>query len=57
MKQDHLAYKSGIENLFDIAYQQNKSIREINNVGRGDAFWHTPVHTLTQLLEKGTRFC
>ena len=51
-QQYYLAFRRGIEELFDIAYRQNKPIREINNVGRGDAFWHKPVHMLTQLLEK-----
>lgn len=51
-QQYFLAYRRGIENLFDIAYHQNKSIREINNIGQGDVFWHKPVHVLNQLLEK-----
>ncbi|MDG6995953.1 MAG: hypothetical protein JRN52_08520 [Nitrososphaerota archaeon] len=51
-QQYYLAYRHEIENLFDIAFKQNKSIREINNIGQGDAFWHKPVHVLNQLLEK-----
>ena len=51
-QQYYLAYRHEIENLFDIAFKQNKSIREINNIGQGEAFWHKPVHVLTQLLEK-----
>ncbi|MCL5066834.1 MAG: hypothetical protein M1368_00580 [Thaumarchaeota archaeon] len=51
-QQYYLAFKREFEKMFDIAYNQNKSIREIKSVEGGDSFWHKPVHMLNQLLEK-----
>ena len=51
-EQYYLAFRREFEKMFDIAYNQNKSIREMESVDGGDAFWHKPVHMLNQLLEK-----
>ena len=48
MSSTYLAFRRELEKMFDIAYNQNKSIREIESVDGGDAFWHRPVHMLTQ---------
>ena len=51
-EQYYLAFRRGYENLFNIAYYQNKSVREIRGISIGEIFWHKPVHMLNQLLEK-----
>jgi hypothetical protein len=49
-EQYYLAFRREFEKMFDIAYNQNKSIREME-VNKVDS-WHNPVHMLNQLLEK-----
>ena len=49
LQQYYLAYRSGIEEVFDKIYNHNRPLAEINNVHLG---WHKPVHMLNQLLEK-----
>lgn len=47
-QQYYLAFKKEIENSFNIAYLENRSVKS-NLAGNQ---WHKPVHMLNQLLEK-----
>ena len=49
-EQYYLAFRREFEKMFDIAYNQNKSIGEME-INKVDA-WHKVAHPLTQLLEK-----
>lgn len=48
-QQYYLAYRRGMEDLFEKMNNANRPLTEIDNVNLG---WHKPVHMLTQLLEK-----
>ena len=51
-EQYYLAFRREFEKMFDIAYNQNKSVEIIPFNNDDEGFWHEVVHPLTQLLEK-----